>query len=436
MANGIAFDTLVTLLRNAGATAIYAKRLAANDNSKNQIYLGPNFTAINLLPVSDVTADPQNPQIFKAPLDFQWLRENGTTTSPSETQLILYPQYPEVRMGGLLKGAQDPPSDVIATREEGRILFLGVAGRRVLAFVVRRDSVAAREFEDRAATLRTYGVFYEIPAQHQDPRDILVDRLRDVARRGWINSQRLLADGSIVDCLSTNCGGYTLESLLGILPSGSAEPDFMGWELKTHSVTNPDRIDSASPVTLMTPEPTGGLYREQGAEAFLRSYGEQDRAGRDRINFTGRHLQCVRSTKTGLHLVLEGYDPARGTITDATGGIALRDRDNNLAAIWHFTGLMAHWNRKHASAAYMACCKRTNPRQQYHYTRHLRLGEGTDFELLLKAIHERRVYYDPGIKLEGAATATPSVKKRNQFRIASRHIDTLYRRTQRIDLLA
>jgi len=31
-----------------GCTRLYAKPLAANDNSKNQVYFGPGFNALNL----------------------------------------------------------------------------------------------------------------------------------------------------------------------------------------------------------------------------------------------------------------------------------------------------------------------------------------------------------------------------------------------------
>ena len=55
----------------------------------------------------------------------------------------------------------------------------------------------------------------------------------------------------------------TLEAELGITPNGYAEPDFMGWEVKQYGVTDFIAIRPRSPVTLMTPEPTGGIYRTE-----------------------------------------------------------------------------------------------------------------------------------------------------------------------------
>jgi hypothetical protein len=41
-------ENLVGLMRDAKAGRIYAKKLAPNDNSKNQIYLGGDFSALEL----------------------------------------------------------------------------------------------------------------------------------------------------------------------------------------------------------------------------------------------------------------------------------------------------------------------------------------------------------------------------------------------------
>ncbi|MEK6537012.1 MAG: MvaI/BcnI restriction endonuclease family protein, partial [Actinomycetota bacterium] len=60
--------------------------------------------------------------------------------------------------------------------------------------------------------------------------------------------------------------------------------------MKQHSVTNFTRPDSGAAITLMTPEPKGGLYQEQGVEAFVRRFGYADQLGRaDRLNFGGIH---------------------------------------------------------------------------------------------------------------------------------------------------
>ena len=52
----------------------------------------------------------------------------------------------------------------------------------------------------------------------------------------------------------------------------------MSWELKAYS---------GNRITLMTPEPDGGLYGENGVKVFVREYGKP--AGDDTLNFTGTH---------------------------------------------------------------------------------------------------------------------------------------------------
>ena len=40
-----------------GAVRFYAKRLAPNDNSKNQVYLGGGFGALNVIPHGEIEDD-------------------------------------------------------------------------------------------------------------------------------------------------------------------------------------------------------------------------------------------------------------------------------------------------------------------------------------------------------------------------------------------
>ena len=125
---------LKTLFVQAGGVTLYAKPLAENDNSKNQVYFGPGFQALNLFPNAGIVPDssPKNP-IFKAKLHFGWLLPKGQIGNAPGAQLILYPQYPEVRFSGFLKGCKVAPSDLMASRIKGRILFIGVTpDRRIL----------------------------------------------------------------------------------------------------------------------------------------------------------------------------------------------------------------------------------------------------------------------------------------------------------------
>jgi hypothetical protein len=95
----------------------------------------------------------------------------------------------------------------------------------------------------------------------------------------------------------------------------------------------------------------------------MRRYGYADRSGiHDRINFGGVYA-CNRPAhaETGLRLRMQGYDEAAGKIADFNGGIVLLDDADEVAAFWRFTGIIEHWNRKHAQAAYMPSLFRTPP---------------------------------------------------------------------------
>jgi hypothetical protein len=222
---------------------------------------------------------------------------------------------------------------------------------------------------------------------------------------------------------------------LGIIPNGISDPDFLGWEVKQHHVTKFANSDSGI-LTLMTPEPKGGYYRDKGVEAFIIKYGYADKAGRaDRYNFGGIHFTGTIHPSTGLSLELLGYDLEQRKITDENGSVALVKNGQEIAAAWFFSDLLNHWNRKHNQAVYIPSMKRDMPYLQYSYGHLIRLCEGTDFLRLLAAFADGIVYYDPGIKLENASDpAKKRTKRRSQFRVKSKDIASLYKRVTHIDL--
>lgn len=198
-------------------------------------------------------------------------------------------------------------------------------------------------------------------------------------------------------------------------------------------ISNLEKPDS-SILTLMTPEPTAGFYREQGVEAFIRKYGYEDKMGReDRLNFGGVHKVGERHATTGLTMILDGYNAETHKIDKPDGGIMLRDDQGNNAAEWKFTHVMEHWKRKHARAVYVPSIKKNDP-LQYRYGAKVRLGVGTDPLKLLEAMSVKAVYYDPGIKLEHASTPKPKTKRRSQFRVGIKNIESLYNAMEQIDV--
>jgi len=434
------FGRLKKIMANLGVTQLFAKKLAPNDNSKNQIYLGGGFEALNIIPNHGVEVDEgakgaSKRDRFKALITLSWVDADGSTYPAPNAQLVLYPKYPEVRMSGMLQRATAAPSSLIASRQEGRILFLGVRqDGSVLGHVVAPDSPVRNEI-DSIREPEMAGVFLRMPLDDTDTKKMLIEKLRSIHLEGWIDSIRLNSSGEVLPCRSSNCGGYTLEAKLGITPNSYSEPDYLGWEVKQHGVTALDRPHSGGSITLMTPEPTAGIYKQQGVEYFLRTFGYPDRMGRkDRINFGGIFRNGIRAERTGLTLTLTGYDADLGKIISADGGISLLDDSGQEAATWLYTDMMKHWNRKHAQAVYIPSMCRTAPPRQYIYGSEIDLGEGTDFLKFLKAVADGYVYYDPGIKLEGASSSKPKTKRRSQFRIKPVHLPSLYHSLKAVNI--
>lgn len=426
-----------------GVQRLFLKKLSPNDNSKNQVYLGGDFEALNIIPNDGVYVDGgregSKRDRFKANINMSWIDSSGNLFNCPSAQLILYPKYPEVRLSGFLKGCENAPSKILASRQEGRLMFFGVTedGKIICHAVTANETINKQILNIR--NQEASGVFLNIPfadLKSGDTREALLTELLRIHLAGWLDSERLRSDGSLAPCKSPNCGGYTLEAQLGIKPNGYSEPDFLGWEIKQHGVKNLLNTNSGSPITLMTPEPTGGIYKEKGVNFFLKKFGYPDKSGRlDRINFGGIYRHGKHVPSTNLTLELKGFDASSGKITQPDGGFCLVSPKGEEAAVWHFTDIMKHWNRKHAKAAYIPSLSETEPIRRYKYGNIIELGTGTDFLKFLAAIASGKVYYDPGIKLENASTLQATSKRRSQFRIKAVDLKSLYHNFEVVDLL-
>jgi len=442
--------TVFAMLRDNGVTEVVYKVLPQNANSKNQVYLASDFSQLGKIPSGDVVAHESTSRkrgkmdaVFRSALEFYWLDRTGQPRLAPNAQLIFYPQYPEVRLSGLLQGCKNAPSALWVKEERGgtpdRILVLGLGNKRkVIAITLPPEAPAAREIR-ATEPHEHYGALSMLSMPGQESGSGFLELMRELCgihRRGWVPSTRLDRGGAFVPCNASNCNGNTLESLLGIRPNGYSLPDFRGWEVKARQVSSVERPGSST-VTLFTPEPTSGFYVDAGVAEFVRRYGYPDMKGRlDRLNFGGPYrVNTPAHKQTGLRMVLEGFDPATRKFT-STGAIQLLDGKDRVASSWPFAKLMDHWKIKHAHAAFVPSQQRILPAREYRYGRHILLGEGAEFGLLLKAVHEGRVYYDPGIKLEAVSSKRPKPKKRSQFRVASKDLPALYESSRIVDACA
>lgn len=433
-------EDLELLMNSHGVRRLYAKTLAANDNSKNQVYLGGDFSVLNILPHQEILTDSNakagsKRDRAKAKVNFAWVDPSGRHEAPN-AQLILYPKYPEVRFSGFLLGCRQAPKDVMTVRESGRVLFLGINdGGKILGYAAATSSPLAQEYIS-ISTLNEVGVFREIPlAASGDSKTELLSALRHIHLKNWIESKKLQADGTTKSYAALNGGGYTLEAELGVTPNGYAEPDYLGWEIKQYRVNNFNTFKAQTPVSLFTHEPTGGYYKDIGVVPFVDRFGYPDKNGKPhRRNFGGIYSYKGDYHKdTGLKLSLMGYDNEKGVIEDMTGGLVLLDQNNESAAIWNYSSILEHWNRKHAKAAYVPSLFRKPP-PEYWYGPQILLCEGTDFSRFLKALVDSSVYLDPAIKLVREPGKKVVLKRRNQFRINHKHLAQLYEKSEIVTL--
>ena len=430
-------QNLKQIFADQGCKKLYVKKLSPNDNSKNQVYLGGSFEILNIFPISEIKTEDAgdwNRERFKASINFSWIREDGNIYPAPNSQLILYPKYPEVRFSGFLARCENPPSDLMTQRLADRLLFLSVSEKgEILGFVTSPDSEIAQEFNSTHFD-EEIGVFkvIDLPMTVNNKQRLLEELYR-IYELDWITSKRLDSSGNVLPCNASNCGGYTLEAELGITPNGYSEPDFLGWEVKQFGVANFKRINS-SVITLMTPEPTDGFYRTEGTDKFLLKYGYADKTGReDRINFGGIHKAGIRHSSTNLEMQLIGFDLESGKIRNTNGRIALVDTDGIETACWSFSSMLLHWNRKHNQACYVPSLSENNEVRKYKYGNQIILGMGTDFQLFLKQMAIGNIYYDPGIKMENVSTK-PKIKKRSQFRMKSQFLGNLYKDNEIVTL--
>lgn len=170
-------EMLCRMMVTHGVKQLLVKELAANDNSKNQPYLGGSLEILNLLPMGSVREEttPAGRSGLKAPLPFSWLRVDGALTEAPHTQIILYPQYPEIRFSGFLKGTHGGPNALMTVRQAGRMLFFGITtDRRIVGWVTAPDSKLAVQVR-ALGDLQHTGVFQHVPLGTADTsRNILL----------------------------------------------------------------------------------------------------------------------------------------------------------------------------------------------------------------------------------------------------------------------
>ena len=441
----VSFDNLRLVFQDNGCSRVYVKTLAPNDNSKNQIFVGNDLSEVASIPTGEIELvrgtslkKVASGSIIRASVDLQWISE-GNAQRALNAKLIFYPQYPEVRFSGFLRGTSIAPSELLDPakrgREPGRLLLLGVNEnlRSVFAVVLSSEATATVAVRSSLGNSRDgiFSIWNLEPASKEMFHSVLLNELWRIHEMGWIDGQRLSREG-LIPYRAQNGGGYTLEAELGIFPNGYSAPDFLGWEVKQHAVGTFSR-PRAGNITLFTPEPDSGVYIEDGLKVFLREWGKP-RAGSTRLDFAGKHSFGIRSSRTGLEMRVDGFSMGDKTF-DASGGIELIAADERVAASWSFEKLLQHWKRKHSNAVYVPSISRyvthkSETIRQYMYGANVHLGVDTTFVKFLDSLLNCELFYDPGIHMTPGA----ETKKRNQFRVSSRNLSSLYENFSEVDV--
>ena len=151
---------LKSLFINNGCKKVYVKTLVPNDNSKNQVHFGGSFEILNILPLSDIVTEEAgdwNKERFKAKINFSWIDDEGQIFLAPQSQLILYPKYPEVRFSGFLARCKKAPSELMTQRLAGRLLFFSVAQNgTILGYVTSPESEIASDNSNDTRTNRRF----------------------------------------------------------------------------------------------------------------------------------------------------------------------------------------------------------------------------------------------------------------------------------------
>lgn len=155
----ISLSNITRLFHDLGVVNVYVKKLAPNDNSKNQLFFGRDLTDLSFLPTDEMiaseseskkTSDPKRKIKYQTSLKLSWLDAEGKTYFAPNSKLIYYPQYPEVRFSGFLSGSTVNVSKWMAPeklgKSEGRWLLLGVPqDDSIYAYIATPESDLSKE---------------------------------------------------------------------------------------------------------------------------------------------------------------------------------------------------------------------------------------------------------------------------------------------------
>ncbi len=144
---------------------------------------------------------------FKVKLTFFWIGAQSVEAATG-AQLIVYPQYPEVRLSGFLRGCKTAPNDLMQpptkgvrkfnNASDGRVLLFGITqDGRTLAYLAAADSAVANECFSRyiPASVATASIFYKLSLIEESTKVQLLRALSQIHLAGSLNLVKLIDTG-------------------------------------------------------------------------------------------------------------------------------------------------------------------------------------------------------------------------------------------------
>lgn len=415
-------------MQDAGADRILLKSLAPNDNSKNQVYVGGSELALRELRVdlggATLSAAATS---FQIPQPMSWIDENGNIQAAPGTKVIFYPQYPELRISGFATGVPRGFSgrDLLVERADGRTLLIGLTPAGWLMWVGTPDVAAVSALE--LINVRGTPFSEVILGRPMTPEQIweeLLERVAVLAAGPPLPSVRLNADGSIVatNPADPHSGGWAVEAALDVPVNALPGPDYRGLvELKSFS---------GNRISLMTPEPTGGVYAEPGGKKhFMKRWGLPSDDGA-KVRFNGQHRLNEPKTSNPLTLRVAGWSDASPGRYVPGAQLQLVDTAGTNAATWLLKDMNAKWLDKHDQALYLQYRREAGG---FRLTGRVYRCQETDFRLFMLGLRAGSVIFDPGHSM---VAASGKVSPRSQWRTSRNLLLGLYAQVEDLDLLA
>ncbi|RXJ72029.1 hypothetical protein CS022_18290 [Veronia nyctiphanis] len=431
-------------------THVLAKVLPKNANDKNQIYWSADFNMLGSLfgfrfgdrgPVTSNKKGGANKgrSIPEAVFEqFSWITEDGRAVPAPRVKMLIYAQYPEMRLSGFKTETNEIPASlsVSFTKENPEAKRIMILGRTYTGGAAAMIVIPQGDLEKQILATPGFMGSRVVRLLHEQHRNIndLRDRLKQAAGQ-WMPGVRRTRDDTTIPFNGTQVCGYTLEDALEIIPNADKNGDYMGIELKAHT---------AKKLTLMTTEPDMGLYAKNFAD-FMTTYG-YEKSGAWR--WTGIHKEGMRSERSGLTLRIMGYNrnqPISGQLIAGELYIGLFDSEENLAAGWSMERILGGWDAKHNETVYVKATRKNteNPellnsghKYEVRFDNEVLWCRGTNPERLLNAILDHVIIIDPAPKYDPANPGNN--KRRTQWRVNDIHkaVPSLYENYEHTDLFS